>query len=283
MEESVIAILVLLLTGAATFQGLRDSAYFDRYCFDIDGILLDNQRYRLFSSGLLHLDWIHFGFNMYALLSFSAMLEIVLGPLQLALLYVAALLGGSLLSLYVHRNHGDYRAAGASGAVSGVVFASILLFPTGEISLFLLPFGIKSWILGLAFVVLSIIGTKRDLGNIGHDAHLGGALVGMLLVIAFEPGLALAQPIFTVLLLVPSLVFVVLIIRNPNVLILDDYWGETAANLRQNLRQRPRPTPPPPAAGEDIDRILDKIRERGIDSLTDRERRALEDRSGGGA
>ena len=280
MEESVIAILILLLTGAATFQGLRDAHYFDRYCFDVDGILIDGQRYRLFSSGLLHMDWLHFGFNMYALLSFSAVLEIVLGPLALALLYVAALLGGSLLSLYVHRNHGDYRAAGASGAVSGVVFASILLFPNDEISLFLLPVGIQAWILGLLFIILSIIGTKRDMGNIGHGAHLGGAIVGMLLVIAFEPGLTLSRPWLLLLLLVPCLLFLVLIIRNPNVLILKDYWGETAAELREITRKKPRRSPSREKQ-VDIDQILDKIREQGIDSLTERERRALEEQSKG--
>jgi membrane associated rhomboid family serine protease len=281
MEESVIAILLLILTGAATFQGLRDSQYFDRYAFDVDGILIDRQRYRLFSSGLLHLDWIHFAFNMYALLSFSAVLEYVLGPLQLAVLYLASLLGGSLLSLYVHRNHGDYRAAGASGAVSGVVFASILLFPTDEISLFLLPFGIDAWLLGLLFVVLSIIGTKRDMGNIGHDAHLGGAVTGMLLVLAFRPDLAFAQPWVVALLLLPGLLFIGLIIRNPNVLILKDYWGETAAGLRQLSRRPPRPPRHTPDSQAEIDRILDKIRTNGIDSLSERERRILDEQGEG--
>jgi membrane associated rhomboid family serine protease len=267
--SSVIGTIILLLTGLATYRGFIDRQYYERHVFHTDPILVDKQYDRLFSSGFLHANWIHFGFNMVALLSFSWSLEFVLGVPKYLLIYLGALLGGNILALYLHRNHGDYRAVGASGAISGVIFSSIILFPEVKISLILLPFEISTWVFGLCFVVISIFGIKSQSDNIGHDAHLGGAIVGVLLTIIMQPSVLQTSWWLILLLLVPTTVFLILIVRNPAVLLVDNYWGE---GLQRPTRKKPSGRKKEPS----LDYLLDKIKHQGIDSLTPRERELLD-------
>ncbi|MEL6141823.1 MAG: rhomboid family intramembrane serine protease, partial [Bacteroidota bacterium] len=249
MTQSAIATIILILTGLTTWQGLRNATYRDKYIFDVDAILKGQERYRLFSSGFLHIGWLHYAFNMIALLSFATRLEWEYGRLPLLGLYALSLLGGSLYALYVHRNHGDYRALGASGAVSGVVGASILAYPNSSIGLILIPIEFTAWIFGLAYILITIFGLKRQMGNIGHSAHLGGTITGMLLVLAWDNDIINRHPLISLALLGPAILFSILIVRNPNVLILDRYWGETA----HKLTNRKEPT---------IDEVLEKIKHK---------------------
>lgn len=267
MAQSVIATLIMIVTGLTTWKGERDYNYKEKYLFHVDSILVHGERYRLFSSGMLHSGWIHYGFNMISLLSFSQLIELLYGKWVLLGLYVLSLLGGSLYSLYVHRNHGDYRALGASGAVSGVVGASLLVDPNGTISLILIPIGFKAWLFGLVYILLTIYALKRQLGNIGHAAHLGGTLTGMLLILIWDPTVFTRHPFIILALLLPVIYFTVLIVRNPNVLLLDNYWGELLKwNGKLNTRS---------SSGKSIDDILDKINRSGIKSFTDAEREIL--------
>jgi len=275
MEESTVATILLILTGLITFQGLRRSEYQERYAFDIDGILLGKEYDRMFSSGFLHADWIHFAFNMIALLSFATTLELVLGVPKLILLYFGSLLGGSLLALYVHRNHSDYRAVGASGAVSGIVFASIVLFPDQGIQFIGIPIEFPRWFIALLFIVVSIWGIKTGGGNIGHDAHLGGAFAGILLAMALAPDLAYKNTWIIALTLVPIGLFIFLIIRDPAILMIENYWGDSAGKIVE-MRQPRKPK------AQTIDDILDKINKKGIDSLTKKEKKLLDDFEGQG-
>lgn len=267
-SQSVIATLIVIITGLTTWKGEKDAAYKEKYLFDVDGILLHGERYRLFSSGMLHSGWIHYGFNMIALLSFSQLIELLYGKWVLLGLYVLSLLGGGLYSLYVHRNHGDYRALGASGAVSGVVGAALLVDPNGVISLILIPIEFRAWIFGALYIAFTIYGIKKQIGNIGHAAHLGGTLVGMLLMLIWDPSILSRHPFITVGLLLPVIYFTVLIIRNPNVLLLDNYWGEMV-NWDGNLNRRSR------QSAKTVDEVLDKINQKGIKSLTKEERAIL--------
>lgn len=270
MHESAVATVILILTGMITFQGLRNDDYQKRYAFDIDGILLGRQFDRIFTSGFLHVGWIHFAFNMAALLSFAYSLEVVLGVPKLIILYFGSMLGGSLLSLYIHRNHADYRAVGASGAVSGIIFASIILFPDGGISLIGLPFEFPRWLLAVLFIAISIFGIKTGGGNIGHDAHLGGAFAGILLVIGMESEMALKNIWIIALTVIPIAIFIILIIRNPNILMIDSYWGENIERLKEMSKPRESNT-------QTIDEILDKINKKGIGSLSRNEKKILDD------
>ncbi len=270
--NSIIGFVILILTAAASYQGLRHARYMKRYDFYTDGILIDKQYDRLLSSGFLHAGWIHLGFNMAALMAFSWSLELTLGIPKFLLLYISSMLGGSLLSLFIHRQHGDYRAVGASGAISGIVAASIVLYPDIQVGLIFLPGYIDGWLFGLLFVLISIIGMKVQNDNIGHDAHLGGALVGALIAGIMEPQALKETWWMLLLMLAPAAVFLVLIARNPAILLIDGYWGEAPGIRRLPTRKQP-------SEKDELNRLLAKIKDRGMASLTPKERKTLDELS----
>lgn len=274
-NQSVIGTLILLFTGLTTYKGLRDSKFFEDYIFETDAILIGREWKRLFSSGFLHSGWIHFGFNMVALMSFSLSLELLFGYWKFAFIYFVSMLGGSLLALFVHRNHGDYRAVGASGAVSGVIFSSIFLFPEQKIELILIPIGFPGWFLGILFIAISIYGIKNQSGNIGHEAHLGGALTGGVITL-FMMQFQHVNWWVVGALLIPTIAFLILIVRKPEVMMIPGYWGEEVEQAKFTLKNRGKKTAPPPMSNqEELDFFLDKIRKDGFRSLTEKEKKRL--------
>ncbi len=269
MSQSIIATIIIVATFLATYQGEKDRWFKEEYLFWTDGILIRKEWQRLLTSGFLHSGWWHFGFNMVTLFSFSYALEYVFGMAQFALIYFASLLGGSLLALYFHRNHGDYKALGASGAVSGVIMASIVLMPTADLYFFFIPYGIPSWLLGAVFIAVSIFGIKAQADNIGHDAHLGGAIIGTLIACALKPQLAVDHWWVVLMIIVPCSIFMYLVIKNPAMLFIEGYWGEEVHSIKTyKFSQKKKPS---------LDELLDKIRANGIKSLSAKERKWLKE------
>jgi len=279
MEETgTIGALLAIFLMLSSYKGFRDREFTEEYIFDVDRILIDKEYRRLISSGFLHGGWFHLIFNLIALLSFSKEIELLFGIVNYLILYFVSLIGGNLLALYIHRNHGDYRALGASGAISGVVFAAVVLHPESSISFVLIPIEIPSWFFGLAFVLISILGIKKQQDNIGHDAHLGGAIVGIIITIVLYPAILKTNLWIIALLLVPSLFFLVLLVRNPNILLIDHYWGEGLAKVKSawaNRQQEPQIDPE-----EELNLLLEKIGKNGISSLSRKERKRLDQLSG---
>jgi len=267
--DSVIGTALIIFTGLCTYMGLKDRIYFDKYKFEVDGILIHKELYRIFSSGFLHANWIHFGFNMFALASFSWSLEVQLGYLEFLLLYFVSLIGGSLLSLLIHGEHGDYSAVGASGAISGVVLASIVLFPEGEIGFIILPFSIKSWIFALLFIAISVWGIKSQSDNIGHEAHLGGGICGVLMTMILSPSVISTKLWIISLILVPSFIFLMFIISRPDILILNKF-PTLSLGKKKPIKKRKE------SDQKTIDDILDKIKSSGMASLSPEEKELLD-------
>ena len=160
----------------------------------------------MFTSGLLHADWMHLLFNMYALYLFGDIVVFRLGVIPFLVIYLGSLLAGSLYSLAYHKNEPYYSAIGASGAVSGIVYASILLYPEMELFLFFIPIPIKGYIFGVIYLLYSIYGMKKQLGNIGHSAHLGGAVGGFALTLVFYPKVFQENTMMVVALTIPILI-----------------------------------------------------------------------------
>src|SRR5262245_26263203 len=119
MEIGIVGLCIIVLNLYVSYRGLKDHAYFNRYSFEVDEVLVRKDYKRLVSSGFLHVSWLHLGFNMFSLYAFSDEVEAVLSPMKFLFVYMVSLIGGNLFSLYVHRKHGDYSAVGASGAVCG--------------------------------------------------------------------------------------------------------------------------------------------------------------------
>jgi membrane associated rhomboid family serine protease len=181
-----LTILIILITTLVSMRGFNHPEFRARFIFDVQLIQREHGYIRLITSGFLHASWMHLIFNMLSLFFFGRYVEIVLGAQLYILLYLMSLLGGGLLSLYLNWNT-DYSALGASGAVSGIIFACIFIFPGGSVYIFPLPFPIPSWLYAILFVVISLYGIRSNVGNIGHDAHLGGALSGLLVTAVLVP------------------------------------------------------------------------------------------------
>jgi membrane associated rhomboid family serine protease len=188
MEDiGIVALIIIILNFAFSYKGFKSHDLFDKYKFEVDKILVFNEYQRLITSGFLHVNWMHLIFNMFSLYAFSGLLETYLGGVHFLTIYFASLIGGNLLALFIHKHHGDYNAVGASGAVCGIIFASIALFPNLGVGLFGLPISIPSWLYGLLYILYSIYGVKSNKDNIGHEAHLGGALVGLFIALIMQP------------------------------------------------------------------------------------------------
>jgi membrane associated rhomboid family serine protease len=204
--------LVYAIIGANvlfSYAAFNKPAMFNKYKFRVGDILQKGEYVRLFSSAFLHVNLMHLAFNMIAFWSFGLMLQYFVNVTQFAILYFVSLIVGNILPLFIHKNNPDYSAVGASGAVSGVVFASILFYPFGEIIFVFLPFlPIPSWIFGIMYLLYTVYAMGKNNDNIGHEAHLGGAVAGVMVAIAFRPDLALQNWWLTILLLViPAAIF----------------------------------------------------------------------------
>ncbi len=275
-SSGIISVFLILFTSFFSYKGLSNKVFYNAYNFEVDKLLINKDYKRLLTSGFLHVSWTHLIFNMLSLYLFSSSIETYLGDLKFLLVYFTSLLGGNLLSLFIHRHHGDYSSVGASGAICGLIFASIALFPGMSIGFFFIPFSIPGWLFGLAFVLYSIYGIKSRKDNIGHDAHLGGAVIGMILAILLEPA-ALPDNYITILvIIVPASFFIYMIITRPHLLLIDNYFFKKHSNYysidhKYNAEKKARQ--------QEIDTILEKIHRKGINSLTKKEKEILDEYS----
>lgn len=265
--------LLILVTVAVSYAGFRNPRVEEKYIFRPESILAGKEYYRLVTSAFLHAGWGHLLWNMVSLYLFGGTLELSLGRTDFLLIYFGAVIGGNLLSLYVHRHH-DYLAYGASGGVCGVIFAYILLFPGAGIMLyFAVP--IPGWLYAIGFMVGSFVALKQAKDNIGHDAHLGGAIVGLLIAAALQPqAVAYNWKIFLLVLGLAILLLIYLWL-NPLLLPTPSFF-----NPPFRVRNRQSNLPRHKQDNLQVDAILDKIAKRGVDSLTAEERALLESVSG---
>ncbi|MEL6747317.1 MAG: rhomboid family intramembrane serine protease [Pseudomonadota bacterium] len=181
-----ILVLNLIISGYAFFV---DDRVVPRFALTVGPILRAREYDRLVMHGFLHVDPLHFLANMITLFFFGRFVEVaVLGSMGFLCLYMGALLIAAAVSVWVKRGNLLYSAIGASGAVSGVLFAFCLVAPFQEIYIFPIPFGIPAIIyagLYIAYSSFAAAGGVRD--RIAHEAHLGGALGGLALTIMLEP------------------------------------------------------------------------------------------------
>ena len=274
-EPGIVGILLIVANIVFSYKGFTNELFFDGYKFEVDRILVSKDYKRLITSGFLHVSWTHLIFNMLSLLAFCGLLESNLGEIKFLIIYFASLVGGDLLSLFIHRNHGDYTAVGASGAVCGVIFASIALFPGLNIGLLGIPLYIPSWLYGILYVLISIYGIKSNKGNIGHDAHLGGALVGMIVALLLKPSAFIPNYLTILIIALPTVAFICLIIARPHILLVDNFHFKTRAKAKvYSINRKPRKKKID--RQQEIDSILDKINTHGMNSLSKSEKERLE-------
>ena len=206
---NTILIAILLANVLFSFKGFNDLSFFRKYEFHI-GSIRAGEQIRMFSSAFLHADLMHLAFNMYTLYIFSPVVFGALGNFSFLSIYLVSLLSGSLLTLYFHKDDYNYRAIGASGAVTGVLYSAILLEPNMGLYLFFIPIAIPAYIFGIGYLSYSIYGMKAKNDNIGHTAHFGGAIGGFVFTLIREPALLTENPLMVMLLIIPIVVLFVL-------------------------------------------------------------------------
>lgn len=204
-DISFITLIVIAANVIISMRGFKDYYFFERYKFNTTSIAR-GQYFRMFSSAFLHVNTMHLLFNMITLYFFAEVVIRTLGQSTFLIIYVVSFLAGNLLSFYFHKNNPNYNAVGASGGVMGILYSAIILFPEMSLYFFFIPIPIPAWFVGIAYLMYSIYGMKRQLGNIGHDAHFGGAIAGYVLTLFFAPHLFDTQLWIIILLAVPILI-----------------------------------------------------------------------------
>jgi membrane associated rhomboid family serine protease len=208
MDMNIALIVIIALNAIVSYKGLEDWEFFRKYQFNI-GSIRAGEQYRMITSAFLHADIMHFAFNMITLYFFAPVVIAHLGMWAFVLVYFVSLVAGSLLTLYFHKDDYWYTAIGASGAVTGVLYSSILLDPNGKIYLYFLV-EMPAYVFGIGYLLYSIYGMKAKNDNIGHVAHFGGAIGGYVFTLSRAPYMIYDNTLMVILLLVPIIVLFVM-------------------------------------------------------------------------
>jgi membrane associated rhomboid family serine protease len=206
---SIPVLLLIVFNVLVSYKGFSESRFFERYKFSV--LALQKQQYfRLLSSGFLHVDSAHLIFNMFALYMFGDVVIQITGVFLFLIIYILSLLAGNYFTYVNHKNEPNYSAVGASGAVSGIVYSSILLFPQMQLALILFPIPMPGYVFGILYLLYTLFGMKSRRDNIGHTAHFGGAVSGFAITIFIFPSLIYMQTNLILLMLIPLIVYLVM-------------------------------------------------------------------------
>ncbi|OYU83160.1 MAG: rhomboid family intramembrane serine protease [Flavobacterium sp. BFFFF2] len=198
---NILLLIIIASNVIISFKGFNDAAFLNKYKFQV-GPIRKGESFRMFSSGFLHADPMHLAFNMIALYSLGEFVLSNWGDLPFLILYVGSLLAGSLLSLVIYKDQPWYSAVGASGAVTGIIYAAILTDPNLKLYLFMaLP--IPAYLFGILYLLYSLYGVHKQSDSIGHGAHFGGAIAGLVLPLLMRPSLFIERFPLIILLLLP--------------------------------------------------------------------------------
>ncbi|KAF2330720.1 rhomboid family intramembrane serine protease [Flavobacterium daemonense] len=201
---NTILVGIIIANVLFSYKGFNDYAFFRKYEFHV-GSIRAGEQIRMLTSGFLHVDIMHLVFNMFTLWCFAPVVIQWLGTISFILIYFGSLIFGSLLTMLFHKNDYNYRAVGASGAVTGVLYSAILLEPNMTLGIYgIIP--IPAYLFGILYLLYSIYGMKAKNDNIGHTAHFGGAIGGYLITLIKEPSLIVDHTLMTILLAIPIII-----------------------------------------------------------------------------
>lgn len=185
---------IIIITTIVSLAAFSKTSLIDQFVFSPYMMKYHKQWYRYVTCGLLHGDFFHLFVNMFVLYSFGNAVEVYYGYafgelswLVFILLYVSSIFAANVTTYSKHQNDPGYRSLGASGAVSAVVFTSILFDPFRNIYLYGI-IGLPGILLGVIYLGYSYyMGKKGSTDNINHDAHLYGAIYGIVFTLFLKP------------------------------------------------------------------------------------------------
>lgn len=190
----MVTLILIIVTSVVSFLSFNGRLNFHALKFNAYEVWHRKQWHRLLTYGLVHGSWGHLLFNMLTLYFFGTVVEQYFaaafgssGTVLYVVLYVTALLVSTLGDLFKFRNDLNYSAVGASGAVSAVLFASILFEPRMGIYIFFIPIPIPGYIFAPLYLLYCWYMARRNIDNIGHSAHFWGAVYGFLFPLVCRP------------------------------------------------------------------------------------------------
>jgi membrane associated rhomboid family serine protease len=183
-----VAAIILVVTVAVSLAGLFGSPKIvERSLFRPYWFLRKKQYETIVTSGFVHADLPHLIFNLVTFYFFAFQLEKQVGSARFAALYLIGLVVSDIGTYFKHRNDPEYASLGASGAISAVLFASIVYFPWQKLFIIPIPVPIPAPLFAIGYVAYSWYSARHARGRINHDAHLGGALAGLAFVLLTDP------------------------------------------------------------------------------------------------
>ena len=191
----LLAIIVLI-----SYRAFKDPLLFNQLKFNVRAVQL-GEYYRLLTAGFIHVDYNHLFFNGFTLFIFGGNALYGLGTVNFILLYMVSLLMGNGLAYYYHKSNPYYTAVGASGAIMGIVYSSILMFPEMKLAIIFFPIPFPAYVFGVGYLIYTLFGIKSQNDGIGHTAHFGGAIGGIICTLVFDP-FVLEKSFYTLLLMV---------------------------------------------------------------------------------
>lgn len=186
-NDSPVACVIFAITLVTTLIAFYSEAVYSRFILHPFSVAKGQRPYTLVTSGLIHKDWQHLLFNMFSYYFFAFRLEGIIGHWQFGLLYVLSLILSDMPTVFKHKDDFWYKSLGASGAISAVVFSYILFDPMAGMIIFPLPVPIPAIVYAGLYLLYCIYASRRSLGTINHDAHLYGALCGLIITILLYP------------------------------------------------------------------------------------------------
>ncbi len=188
--------IIIAVTVGISLYADRNKLFKSKWIFNPYVIESRREYYRFLSSGFIHGGGMHLFFNMLTLFFFARHVELIVyglvfpgyGSFVFLAIYLVAIAISSIPAYFKYRGNPGYNALGASGGVSAIVFVYILCFPTQNLGIIFIPFlKIPGFVLGIGYLFYSYYMGKKGNDNIGHEAHLFGALFGIATTIAFVP------------------------------------------------------------------------------------------------
>lgn len=191
LKYFAVTLIIIVITVLISLRAFKDAELKYKWVFYPYKVNHNKEYYRIISHVFIHGDTMHLLFNMFVLYSFGRMMEAtfivtygqVLGSSHFLTLYLLGGLAASLWPYMRNKENPNYMSLGASGAVSAVLFASILWMPEGGIYLLFIPFRIPAWLFGILYLAFEYYMSKKGGSRVAHDAHFGGAVFGILYVL----------------------------------------------------------------------------------------------------
>ena len=190
--ELSITLIIIIATALVSYQAFNKPEIFYKLLHNPYSVIHRKEYSRIITHGFIHGSWPHLIFNMYVLWMFGGLVEDIfgsqykLGKIYFLFIYFGGMAFATFPSLKKHKDNANYNSVGASGAVSAIVFSAVLMNPLMEMGLLLIPFMIPAFIFGPLYLLAEYYMDKKNTSNIAHDAHLYGALFGLIATILID-------------------------------------------------------------------------------------------------